>query len=77
MFSTRRRQLAWLLGLAVVLAIGALSLGQQRRSAAAAAAVHDTLQVRELISDTLSSLKDAETGQRGYLLTRDEAQDAA
>ena len=73
MFSTRRRQLAWLLGLAVVLAIGALSLGQQRRSAAAAAAVHDALQVRELISDTLSSLKDAETGQRGYLLTRDEA----
>ncbi len=37
------------------------------------AAVRHTLAVRAAISDTLSLLKDAETGQRGYLLTGDPA----
>lgn len=35
-------------------------------------AVHDTLAVQEAINDTLSVLKDAETGQRGFVLTGSE-----
>lgn len=73
MFSTRSRQLAWLLVLAVVSATGAMSLAQQRRYSESQAAVHAAMAARQVVSDTLSLLKDAETGQRGYLLTNDEA----
>ena len=73
MFSTRKRQFAWLTGLAVVSVVGALSIGQEGRYAASQAAVQDAMALRQAISDTLSLLKDAETGQRGYLLTSDEA----
>lgn len=73
MFSTRRRQLAWLLGLAAVSATGVMSFDQQRRYAAAQEAVRDAMALRQAVSDTLSLLTDAETGQRGYLLTKDEA----
>lgn len=73
MFSTRRRQLAWLLVLAVVTATGAMTLAQQWRYSESQAAVHAALATRQVVSDTLSLLKDAETGQRGYLLTNDDA----
>ena len=73
MFSTRRRQLAWLLVLAVVSATGAMSLGQQWQYSESQAAVHSAFAARQVVSDTLSLLKDAETGQRGFLLTNDEA----
>ena len=56
---------AVLAGSVVVLLL--LSLGQQR---AQALVVH-TLQVEERLSSILSRLQDAETGQRGYLVTHD------
>jgi diguanylate cyclase (GGDEF)-like protein/PAS domain S-box-containing protein len=73
MFATRERRAAWVLGF-VAVATGAFgSLALERRYSAAQAAVHEAQAVRQAISDTLSLLKDAETGQRGLLLTEDEA----
>jgi len=71
MFATRERRAAWLLGFVAVVAGGVASLRLERRYSAAQAAVHEALAVRQAISDTLSLLKDAETGQRGMLLTQD------
>ena len=71
MFATRQRRAAWLLGFVAVCASGVASLVLEERYSAAQRAVHDALAVRQAISDTLSLLKDAETGQRGLLLTQD------
>ncbi len=56
-----------------VAAVGALVLVREERLAVADQAVVHTLAVQRSIGDTLSALKDAETGQRGFLLTGDEA----
>jgi CheY-like chemotaxis protein/CHASE3 domain sensor protein len=56
-----------------VIAIAALATRATDRQAAAAALVTRTLRVRGHIESVLSSLKDAETGQRGYLLTGEDA----
>ena len=56
-----------------VIAIAALAIRATDRQAAAAALVTRTLRVRGHIEGVLSSLKDAETGQRGYLLTGEAA----
>jgi len=71
MFSTPRRRLGWLAALTAVLSLGYASRVQQKRYADAQATVHHTLAVQRAISETLSLLKDAETGQRGFLLTGD------
>jgi diguanylate cyclase (GGDEF)-like protein/PAS domain S-box-containing protein len=71
MFSTAQRHAAWVVGLAVALLAGAATLAQERRYAASLVAVQEALAVQQAIGDTLSLLKDAETGQRGYLLTGD------
>lgn len=71
MFSTRQRQVTWVLGLGAALVLGAATLAQERRYAASLVAVQEALSVQQAIGDTLSLLKDAETGQRGYLLTAD------
>ena len=73
MFSTPKRQLAWVLGLGLALLVGAATLAQERRYAAAMVAVQESQAVQQAIGDTLSLLKDAETGQRGYLISRDLA----
>lgn len=56
-----------------VAAVGALVLVREQQQAVADRAVVHTLAVQRTIGDTLSALKDAETGQRGFLLTGDEA----
>jgi len=56
-----------------VAAVGALVLVREQRLAAADQDVVHTLAVQRSIGDALSALKDAETGQRGFLLTGDEA----
>lgn len=71
-FSTRRRRAAWLAALLSVAAIGALVLVREQQFAVADQAVVHTLAVQRTIGDTLSALKDAETGQRGFLLTGDD-----
>jgi signal transduction histidine kinase/CheY-like chemotaxis protein/CHASE3 domain sensor protein len=61
---------------AAVLAICAMALlayGALQAQAGAAVAVSRTFVVREQIDQVLASLRDAETGQRGYLLTGDVA----
>jgi CHASE3 domain sensor protein len=73
MFATRERRAAWLLGFVAVATGGIASLALERRYSAAQAAVHEAQAIRQAISETLSLLKDAETGQRGLLLTDDEA----
>ncbi|MDY0745408.1 response regulator [Paucibacter sp. R3-3] len=61
-------------GIAVVavLAIGVFSLSSQRDRTAAADALVHTQEVIEQAGTTLSLLKDAETGQRGFVLTGTE-----
>jgi diguanylate cyclase (GGDEF)-like protein/PAS domain S-box-containing protein len=71
MFSTTQRQGAWVIGLGVALVVGAATLAQERRYAASLVAVQEALAVQQAIGDTFSLLKDAETAQRGYLLTGD------
>lgn len=73
MFATRERRAAWLLGFVAVATGGVASLALERRYSAAQAALHEAEAVRQAIGETLSLLKDAETGQRGLLLTTDEA----
>jgi len=53
---------------AVLSVIGASFRSLQKRNEAAARVTH-TLRVMELLESLLSSMKDAETGQRGFLLT--------
>ncbi|HKO46350.1 MAG TPA: diguanylate cyclase [Polyangiaceae bacterium] len=71
--STKQRRAGWILALLLVAAVGALVLVREQQFAAADQAVVRTLAVQRSIADTLSALKDAETGQRGFLLTGNEA----
>ncbi len=73
MFSTPTRRLAWVVALLAVLCVGFFSYFRERRYATAYKAVEHTLGIQHAIADTLSLIKDAETGQRGFLLTRDPA----
>lgn len=73
MFSTVQRQVTWLLGLGAALLMGGATIELERRYAASLAVVEDALTLQQTIADTLSLLKDAETNQRGYLLTDDAA----
>lgn len=57
----------------IVLLLGAMMLGGVRRATANARAVERSYQVTVALERALSSLKDAETSQRGYVLTGDEA----
>jgi diguanylate cyclase (GGDEF)-like protein/PAS domain S-box-containing protein len=73
LFSTRQRRSAWLVALLAAALLGSLTLAHERHKQASEAAVHETLAVQRVIADCLSILKDAETGQRGFLLTGDAA----
>jgi len=72
MFSTRFRYAAWITALVMVIAVGALAVVRERAAAAANQAVKQTLAIQQSINSTLSYLKDAETGSRGFLLTGDD-----
>src|SRR5450432_2892047 len=69
--SFRYRFFPWLLALGAVLLVGLLSYLNGSRYIATQAAVRETLAARAAMTETLSSLKDAETGVRGFLLTGD------
>ncbi|WP_077034483.1 response regulator [Pelomonas sp. KK5] len=62
-------------GLAVlaIIAVGSFSLSTLQDRTAAADQMSHTLEVIEQLQTTASILKDAETGQRGYLLTGNES----
>lgn len=68
MFSTARRQVAWLIGVAAIglLAVGALAYQSYYRQALRD--VHETLELQRSASDAIALLRVAETGQRGFLL---------
>ena len=72
MNSVRTPKIAWPTVLGVVATVGVFSFVLDRRYDASLAAVHDSLEMRAAIDETLSLLKDGETGQRGFILTGDE-----
>jgi len=65
--------LGFALAILAVILIAALSFLSLASRASTSAAVTYTLQVNEGLQSLLSTLKDAETGQRGYLLTGEES----
>jgi diguanylate cyclase (GGDEF)-like protein/PAS domain S-box-containing protein len=67
----KTKRLGWAIIFVLVTAVGLLSYFSGRRYVAAMAAVEHTLGVESAINEMLSLLKDAETGQRGYLLSGD------
>src|SRR5690242_3062690 len=67
----KTKRLAWAVIFVIVTATGLLAHFSGRRYLAAVQAVEHTLAVESTINGTLSLLKDAETGQRGYILTGD------
>ncbi len=74
MFAVPRSALAIAATAAVVLMLGntVLTVLHQRRSAQDASEVAHTGRVLQSLADALSSLKDAETGVRGFVLSGDE-----
>jgi CHASE3 domain sensor protein len=71
-YSVRTPKIAWPTVLGVVATVGVFSFVLDRRYDTSLAAVHDSLAMRAAIDEALSLLKDAETGQRGFILTGDE-----
>jgi signal transduction histidine kinase/CHASE3 domain sensor protein len=75
--SDRRKRVRWARRVAVfapaaiVVLSGALSFGALRRALEIRDLVSHTRQVLQTSSELLTALLDAETGERGYLLTRD------
>lgn len=67
----KTKRLGWALIFVLVTAVGLLSYFSGKRYVAAMAAVEHTLAVESAINGMLSLLKDAETGQRGYILSGD------
>jgi diguanylate cyclase (GGDEF)-like protein/PAS domain S-box-containing protein len=67
----RTKRSAWAFIFALVTAVAALSYFYGTRYLAAVRAVEHTLAIASAIQETLSLLKDAETGERGYILTGD------
>jgi diguanylate cyclase (GGDEF)-like protein/PAS domain S-box-containing protein len=70
--AVRLRSLPWLLALAAVFVLGLFSYVSGRSYLIRQEAVREALATRAAQEDTLSLLKDAETGTRGFLLTGDE-----
>ncbi|MGE4218573.1 MAG: CHASE3 domain-containing protein, partial [Alphaproteobacteria bacterium] len=60
-----------LIVLAVLIATSAILYNSLHRLDSAASGVRQTLQARQLMAEVLSVLTDAETGQRGFLVTSD------
>ena len=68
----RTKRLVWGLILFVVTLVGGLVYVAGTRYLSAMRAVEHTLAVESAIEATLSLLKDAETGGRGFILTADD-----
>jgi CHASE3 domain sensor protein len=68
----KTKRLGWAVIFVIVTVMGLIAHLSGRRYLAAVQAVEHTLSVKSAISGTLSLLKDAETGQRGFILTGDE-----
>ncbi|MFC3690881.1 CHASE3 domain-containing protein [Chenggangzhangella methanolivorans] len=68
----RKETLALLLGFAALVAVGGASVWLVARNAAFNEQVSGVLEAKAEIVRVLSLVQDAETGQRGYLLTNDE-----
>ena len=66
-------QIGFVAAASIMLLVGAESYRDTIRVAEAAAARKHSFDVRSLLSDTSARLVDAETGQRGFLLTGDDA----
>jgi len=66
------KRVVWAAVFALVTVVALLSHFSGKRYVAAVEAVEHTLSVEAAMADVLSLLKDAETGQRGYLLSGDE-----
>jgi diguanylate cyclase (GGDEF)-like protein/PAS domain S-box-containing protein len=66
------KRLIWGVVFAIVTAVALLSHFAARRYLAAVKAVEETMAVESAIDGSLSLLKDAETGERGYIITGDE-----
>jgi diguanylate cyclase (GGDEF)-like protein/PAS domain S-box-containing protein len=73
MISLRHRRVAWLIALFAILCVALIAHWSRQRFLALQDEVKHTIAVREAISATVTLLVDAETGQRGYLLTGDQA----
>jgi CHASE3 domain len=71
-YSVRAPKMAWPIVLGVVAIVGAFSFVLDRRYDASLAAVHESFARRQALDATLSLLKDAETGQRGFILNGDQ-----
>ena len=67
----KTKRFVWAAIFGLVTAVALLSYFSGKRYTAAVQAVEHTLAVKSAIDGTLSLLKDAETGQRGYILTGD------
>jgi len=65
--------IAFLIAVLAIVLVACLSYGALRGSSASARRVTQTLQVMEQLQALLSTLQDAETGQRGFLLTDNES----
>src|SRR5687767_12565856 len=66
------KRVVWGLIFLLVTGVACLSYFSGARYVAAARAVEQALAVQSAIDGTLSFLTDAETGQRGFILTGDE-----
>ncbi|WP_195838248.1 CHASE3 domain-containing protein [Methylocystis rosea] len=66
-----KKAVSWAIFGCLIAAIGGAAISLQRQVAAQTWVEH-TLYVRTALLQTLSTLQDAETGQRGFLLTGDE-----
>lgn len=73
MFSTRRRRAGWLAALFAAACLAVLSFVHEEDRGSADDALMESREIRQTIVDTQSLLTDAETGQRGFLLTNDAA----
>jgi len=72
MWSRQRHRFSLILALALVLLISVLSLREWMSSRDSAVQIDEARRVLDLNSALLSLMKDAETGQRGFLLTGGE-----
>ncbi|HSC89698.1 MAG TPA: diguanylate cyclase [Polyangiaceae bacterium] len=71
-FSTLPRVLGWLVALVMVTALGLRFWGDDQRHREQLAAVEESHDVHDAIHETLSLMKDVETGQRGFVVTGNE-----
>lgn len=69
----RNRRTPWLVAIVVAAALGLVGLFREQDYTSSREAIAETLALQRALSETLSLLKDAETGQRGFLITGNAA----